>query len=242
MAATYQYINNSQPALVAAGGATFSMPANTLAQSVTMTVSEYLASSAPVGQGALQVSFMSNVYLVDTQGLEPQAGMSVTITLPYNPADIPSGDTTADLTLSYFNGTTWVTLTGTVNTSNDTITVVTNHFSWWAASLRQKTPTTLPTLIPGGGNSFVIYPNPAKGSQVNLYTPNGTASGNLEIQIFTLAGRKVQDSKIPNVQPATVITLDLLDKSGAALSDGLYYLVVKPSGVSRSVLKLLVTR
>jgi hypothetical protein len=218
------------------------MPANTLAQSVTMTVSEYPASSAPVGQGALQVSFMSNVYLVDTQGLEPQAGMSVTITLPYNPADIPSGDSAADLTLSYFNGTSWVTLTGTVNTANDTITVVTNHFSWWAATLRQNTPTPLPTLIPGGGNSFVIYPNPAKGSQVSLYVPAGAGTGDLEIQIYTLTFRKAQDLKIPHVQPGTAITLDLLDKSGVELSNGLYYFVMKPFNGGRSVVKLLVTR
>ena len=220
------------------GGVTVSMGANTLSQAVTMTISEYAASSAPISQGALQISFMPDVYFIDTDGVEPQAGTSVTITLPYNPADIPSGDTAADLAISYFNGTSWVTLTATVNTANDTITVVTNHFSWWAATFRQNTPTPLGPI----SGPPLAYPNPATGAQVKINIPSLGAPADVKVQIFSESFRMVQDITVPKVQPGAGIVLGLVDKAGIDLSDGLYYLVVTPSGGNRSILKLVVAR
>jgi metal-sulfur cluster biosynthetic enzyme len=233
-----QVINPSQAATVAMNGVTVSLPANTLSQTVTMTISEYPASSAPISQGALQISFMPDVYFIDTAGLEPQSGMSVTITLPYNPADIPTGDTAADLSISYFNGTVWVTLAATVDSVSDTLTVVTNHFSWWAVTLRKNTPTP----YVASNRPPLAYPNPAISGQVKIRIPSIWQPTDVKIQVFSASFRAVRDITIPKVQPGMDVVLNLVDKAGINLSNGFYYLVVTPSGGSRSILKLVVTR
>ncbi len=168
----------------------------------------------------------------------------MTITLPYSPASIPTGYTPASLTISYFNGTQWVTLTPTaVDTVNDTITVVTNHFSWWAVTVRDHTPTPLPTSLPGGGNNFVAYPNPARGSQVKIYVPMRIlGAADLKIQIYSASLRMVREVTIPQAVPGSAVTLDLLDKAGIQLANGFYYVMVTPAGGTRSMVKLLVTR
>jgi hypothetical protein len=230
-----QPINNTLPAVVTVpGGVTIAMPANTLAQPITMTISQYPAASAPINTGALQVSFMPSVYLIDSQGQEPQTNMSVTITLPYDPSAIPSGYTANDLTISYYDGTQWVVLTPVLDSVNQTLTVVTNHFSWWAVTVRLRSPQA--------GAHPVVYPNPARGNQVHLAFPSLTSPTDVQVQIWTLSYRRVQDLTFHQVQPGLDVTLDLLDKSGATLSNGLYYLAVTPSGQGRSTLKLMVTR
>lgn len=184
--------------------------------------------------------------MIDTGGVEPQTSSAVTVTLPYNPADIPSPYTAADLTLTYFDGTQWIVLSSTVDTVNHTVTVVTNHFSWWAAALQNLSPTptrttTPPPAVVPGGTKPVVYPNPAIGPQVKVALPL-TVAGDVKVQIYTLSFRKVTDLVVRNVQPGTAITVDLLDKAGARLSNGLYYLTVTLPDSGRHVLKLLVTR
>jgi hypothetical protein len=181
---------------------------------------------------------MPYVYVIDTGGMEPNTGSSVTIILPYNPADIPGGYTESDLTGTYFDGTSWVTLSTTVDTVNDVIMIVTDHFSWWGLVVSIHTPTPV-TAVPG--TKPVLYPNPANGDQVKVALPSLASPGEVRVQVFTLAYRKVQDVTLPNVQPGTPVTLDLLDKWGVKLSNGLYYLVVR-IGQERQVVKLLVAR
>ncbi len=215
------------------------MPAGTFTEPVTMAVSEYALSSAPTTQGVVSASFLANAYLINTQGQEPQSGISVTITLPYNPALAPSNPTTANMALSYYNGSQWVVLTPiAVNTTNDTVTVVTNHFSWWAVVLRQNTPTPAPASP--AGNDFQLYPNPARGTQVNIYVPGQGGPGNLKVEIFTIGFRRAQEATISNVVPGASIDLELRDKAGVTLSNGLYYVVVTTPEGERFILKLLV--
>jgi hypothetical protein len=212
------------------------MGANTLPQPITITVTEYPAASAPVSQGALLVNFLPYAYLIDTQGVEPLPGMSVTITLPYDPASIPAGYTVADLRISYFDGTNWLSFVPVVDTVNDTVTMVTDHFSWWAVTVYKHTPTPMPS-----GNSPAVYPNPAMGSQVQVFAPGQTGNFDMRIQVYTVGSRKVQDLTVSNVKAGSPVTLDLLDKSGVRLSNGLYYLLVTtPQG--HTTLKLLVLR
>lgn len=240
LAAT-QVIVSSQPATITLiDGVVVSMPANTLSQSVTIEVAKYASSSVPVSQGGLQFSFMPDVYLIDTGGLEPQAGMSVTITLPYDPAAIPAGYTASNLAICYFDGSQWVILIPTfADTVKHTLTVVTNHFSWWSAVILQNTPTPVATSIPRGENHFVIYPNPARGSQTNLFLPGGTWPANLKIQIYSLGFRKVREVELRQVQPETPVTLDLFDKNGVSLANGFYYVMVtSPQG--KFMLKLII--
>lgn len=238
LASTSQAVNPAQPATVVLGAAVIALPANTLAQAVTLSLAEYAASCALPTQGALQVSFMPDLYLIDSAGQEPQAGMSVTITLPYNPADIPAGYTPADLAISYFDGTQWVTLPVTLDTVNHTVTVVTNHFSWWAVTLEGHTPTSIPTAE---GRPAVAYPNPATGDRIKVNLPSLAAAGDVKVQVYTSSFRVVKDQVFAQVQPGQDVTVELADKVGQSLSNGLYYLVVTTPR-DRSTLKLLVIR
>jgi hypothetical protein len=63
----------------------------------------------------------------------------------------------------------------------------------------------------------------------------------MTLQVYTTAYRKVRETAYSNVRPGTAVTLELIDKTGTPLSNGLYFVnVLTPQG--KSVLKLLVLR
>jgi hypothetical protein len=62
------------------------------------------------------------------------------------------------------------------------------------------------------------------------------------LQIFTTTLRKVSEQTYHSEGPgAVVLTLSLTDSTGAALANGVYYVVVRAQG-QRLTLKLLVLR
>ena len=63
----------------------------------------------------------------------------------------------------------------------------------------------------------------------------------MEVEIFTTAFRKGQEETFLNVPPSVAVTVQLTDKWGTPLANGLYYLVVIVDG-QRSVAKLLILR
>jgi hypothetical protein len=87
----------------------------------------------------------------------------------------------------------------------------------------------------------LIYPNPVFGPVVNLLPPAHSGGSNVEVEIFTTVFRKVLDKIFPSVPSAEAVTLELKDKWGVPLADGLYYVVVTVDG-KRSIGKLLVLR
>ncbi len=153
-----------------------------------MIVSKYATATAPSLPSAPQFQFLSSVYFIDTGGAEPLAGSSVTITFPYNPSDIPSGETAANLEVIYYNGTAWVNLPTTVNTSTQMVTVVTDHFSWWAVVLPQSTPVPTASHQPP-----VLYPNPVRNSDPVLIHLNTGIVSDVKVQIYTLGFRKIEE-------------------------------------------------
>jgi hypothetical protein len=91
-----------------------------------------------------------------------------------------------------------------------------------------------------GNQGVAIYPNPVTGPTVNVLPPAYyLRNEDVRIEIFTATFRKVQDKTYPNVPPGVAVTVDLKDKWGAPLADGLYYVVVIMEG-HRSVAKLLI--
>ena len=66
-----------------------------------------------------------------------------------------------------------------------------------------------------------------------------SAPAPVRVEIYTIAFRKVLDETFPNVQPGSPIPLELKDRRGTALADGIYYVVVTTDG-HRYVVKLLV--
>ena len=235
-----QVVSPALPASVdTSGGATVSIPANTFTQPVTLSVYEYASGSAPVTNTAFQVSFMKDVFIIDAGGEEPQAGSSVTITLPYDPAGIPGGYTAADLALSYFDGTGWMTLPASVDAVNHTISVVVDHFSWWAVVMRVHTPT--PTSTPYSSTKIpILFPNPSDGRPVNVLPPL-TKSSDVKVQIFTVSFRKVNEFGFPHVQPGATVSIPLTDMGNKPLASGLYYVVVI-TDEGRSIAKLMIIR
>ena len=102
-----------------------------------------------------------------------------------------------------------------------------------------STPTpssTYPTPNPAP----VLYPNPAPGGGSTTLQLTLSAASDVHYRIFTVSFRKVQDQTIPNV-PAGLnnLNIPLVDRTGTALANGLYYLVINYDG-KRVVLKLLV--
>jgi len=103
------------------------------------------------------------------------------------------------------------------------------------------TPTNTATPTPAGNKNVVIYPNPVTGTSVNVLPQAYSGVSNVEVEIFTTGFRKVQEETFPNVPPGVAVTLQLTDKRGTPLANGLYYLVVIVDG-QRSIAKLLILR
>ncbi len=103
------------------------------------------------------------------------------------------------------------------------------------------TPTSLATFTQSFG-SPVLFPNPAKGDATTLRFKLVNPAGNVSIRLFTTALRKIGSQALyfpsSGVQD---VPINLVDKDGSPLANGIYYLVVDlPSG--RWIGKLLVLR
>jgi hypothetical protein len=126
-----------------------------------------------------------------------------------------------------------------------TTNVVTLSSGHGAGDDGTMTPTPVVTATPTStpvGVTFtkpVAYPNPVKGSgTVNIGLPLDVPS-DVTLQVYTVAQRKVQEVRYPHVMPNEGVTLDLLDKAGIHLANGLYY-VVAITPEHRWTVKLLV--
>jgi len=87
----------------------------------------------------------------------------------------------------------------------------------------------------------VLYPNPVSGpGPVHLTLPI-TSVSNVEITIYTMSFRRVDQLDFKDVTPGEVLSLPLTDHWGIPLADGLYYVVVS-AGNKHWILKLLVLR
>lgn len=87
----------------------------------------------------------------------------------------------------------------------------------------------------------VVYPNPVTGpGPVNLRVPL-TAISNVQVKVYTLAFRKVNQLNFEDVLPGQAVPIPLTDERGEPLASGLYYLVVEAGGKSW-IVKLLVLR
>ncbi len=88
---------------------------------------------------------------------------------------------------------------------------------------------------------MVLFPNPVTGPTVNLLPPAYPGTGEVRVEIFTIAFRKVLDKPFPDLPAGTAVTIPLNDSWGDPLANGLYYIVVDV-GAEHSVGKLLILR
>ncbi len=120
------------------------------------------------------------------------------------------------------------------------------------------TPTSTWTPTPSAtpiNNKPVIYPNPSDGTQpVTVQVALAQATDTVQLQVFTLAFRSVQDITVtslsPNVTASTVtgvsaktwkIQIPASDKWGSPLASGLYYVVITANG-KKTIGKMLILR
>lgn len=87
--------------------------------------------------------------------------------------------------------------------------------------------------------SPVVYPNPVTSSTANIQLPVTNAT-DVKVQVFTVAMREVQTTTMPQVLGNTM-TVQLMDKSGISLANGLYYFIIQANG-QKWMNKVLVLR
>jgi len=94
-------------------------------------------------------------------------------------------------------------------------------------------PTPLTVVQP------VVYPNPATTSTVQLQLPVSNAV-NVTVDVYTISFRGVKTTHVPQVG-GNILTIELVDRSGVCLANGLYYFVIQANG-QRWTSKVLVLR
>jgi len=141
---------------------------------------------------------------------------SPSFTTTQTPVDTP----TSTLSSTWTPGTpTWT------NTAVMTITI---------------TPTWTSTSI--AGPKPVIFPNPATGKNVQIAMPSSMGTGMVRVLIYTTGHRMVEALSFTNVHPGEVLTLSLMDKVGARLANGFYFLAMTLPNSKKIILKLIVLR
>ncbi|HTA76826.1 MAG TPA: T9SS type A sorting domain-containing protein, partial [bacterium] len=127
------------------------------------------------------------------------------------------------------------TFTNTItSTSTNTPTIT---FTFTNTPISSPTPTV--TNTPSTGNP-VVYPNPVTGPTVNIQIPLKKSS-DVKIKIFTLAFRVVATQEQFQQPVGVDVVVPLIDKSGIALANGLYYFVIEANG-QRWIKKVMVIR
>jgi GH18 family chitinase len=135
------------------------------------------------------------------------------------------------------------TATGT-NSYTTTPTVTTSYTSTQTSTHTPTdtpifTVTNTPTSTPSKGEP-VVYPNPVTGPTTGVQIPIQTAT-RVSLKIFTLAFREVRTIDEGIVPVGVSLSVDLSDKQGVPLANGLYYFVIE-AGPSKWVSKVLVLR
>jgi len=87
----------------------------------------------------------------------------------------------------------------------------------------------------------LIYPNPVLGPIFTVIPPSYSGLKSVEVELFTIAFRKIQDKVYSNLASGTPLQMEATDRWGSPLANGLYYVVVKVAG-ARSVGKIIVLR
>lgn len=114
-----------------------------------------------------------------------------------------------------------------------------------ASSTVTRTPTasSTATAAPTTGSKPVLYPNPATGpGPVTIQYNLASAGSDVKVLVFTTAFRKINEISIGQVPAGTNKTaLQLADRWGSPLANGIYYVVIR-NDQERYTVKLMVIR
>ena len=181
------------------------IPPGALSQSTTVTITEAAFSSAPPLPSYLKA--VGDVYYFDSGSITLTG--SVSMFFPYNPANIPSGITTGELEVIFYNGSAWVEAPSQAqDTVNHVFTVISNHFSpWGVAGNQSSTFTPVPTdqltltVIPTNTSTSTITPTftpTTTATYTSCVTPTQTLT-NTPTFTPTLTGATPSPSESPTV-------------------------------------------
>lgn len=101
-----------------------------------------------------------------------------------------------------------------------------------------STPTPTPTSYLG---SSVIFPNPVKETMPVVLHGFLPSTSDVKIQLYTLGFRNIQEQVFLQVPTGSDIKIEIKDKWGTYLANGLYYVVIT-TNQGRTIKKLLITR
>lgn len=203
-------------------------PTQTLINSPTGTptlTATNSASPTPTNTGTLAPTNTST----STPTLTPTSTATIT---PTKTSTLTSTNTPTNT--GTFTDTPTFILSATPTVSANATFTTTNTPTGTLTSSTQ-TPTITFTPIPPG--KLTLFPNPADGTKPVTLQLDCSFSGNLKLQIFTTAFRKVQQKTYGQIMSYPVngsctgvnIVLDLKDDWGMPLANGLYYVVVSNS-------------
>jgi hypothetical protein len=123
--------------------------------SIDIASGTYLRDKVGNALGTLSVGSLDNPpappsgsVLVTVYNFGPDGAVfdpGINLTLSYDPKTLPAGAREEELYTAWWNGATWQTLTGTVNTAARTVSVGVSHFTQFA--LMGKLPSASPTPL-----------------------------------------------------------------------------------------------
>ncbi len=221
-----------------ANSATFtSTPTRTATGTATASATSTLSATA---------SMTPTASLTATPSATPTKSSTFTATFTSTPTATNANTATPTSTSTWTGTFTWTATPTRTFTATPTATF-TGTFTFTATPT--DTPTTTftptktftPTPTVGREGRPILYPNPATGPTVALYPPYFSGAKDMKIQVFTSAFRKVREDDHPNPMPGVAVTLELKDRMGVPLADGLYYVLCDLDG-RRTLAKLLILR
>lgn len=222
-------------------------PGTTTVTLNTLTLSESGASST----GITSLSLVANGAILETVNV---AGGATTFNLTSsNSVPAGNGAVTYQVTANFSNnaptGNYSFSITNGSATNGQAVNLV--NLPVAGAVVTMTTVTSTPSNTPentwtatataSGNQLLVVYPNPATGGTVSVLPASYTGVSDVQVQIFTIAFRMVQQETYPSVPPGMAVKVSLTDKGGVPLANGLYYLVVTVNG-HRSIGKLLIVQ
>jgi hypothetical protein len=166
-----------------------SIPGGALGGTSATTVTIQQTSNAPAASSGF--TLLGNAYDFTIGGQEHYTFNSpVTLTFPFNPASVPSGDTPV---ICYYDSASslWVSLGGIV--SGDTITVTVSHFTMYAV---MTTPSTGGGSPGGGGGGGVTVQSSSISPTVATFDENPSSTNHAAVPVtVTWNGQTLTDIK-----------------------------------------------
>jgi len=205
----------------------------------TSTVTVTLTSTATLANSATNTVTLTPVppTATFTVSMTRTSTNTSTVTQTVTQSSTPTFTPTAT-----FSSTSTFTRVPTSTCTNTSTPTVSNTATFSATRTHTGTPTLTATPTGNVNAVPVVYPNPVTGGSfhIHLYLP---APANVTVELYSLSFRKIREQVFIQQPVGVDMVVDLLDKSGMPLANGLYYVSVASTlSTEHKIAKLLVLR